>query len=802
MRIRHLIRVTGVVQGVGYRPFVYRLARDLGLGGFVLNDGEGVFLEAEGEIGALARLAGALKDQAPAAAQVDRVMVTPAPPVGYEEFEIRASRESAERAARVTADLATCEDCAREIRDPSQRRHQYPFTNCTLCGPRFTIVRDVPYDRARTTMAGFAMCADCRREYEDPADRRFHAQPIACPVCGPELALHTGSGVPLPSRDVLGEVRRLLRQGYLLAIKGLGGYHLACDATNELAVRTLRNRKTREEKPFALMARDLRVIRRHVHLSRAEADLLRSPQAPIVLLRRRAESTLPDSIAPAQAHLGFMLPYTPLHHLIFAIQPAREAASAGHGAAEAPGAAVPGRLDLLVMTSGNRSDEPIAFRDEDALQRLGEIADYVVSHNRPIQLRLDDSVARWHEGGPQILRRARGYAPRATRLPWPAAAHVLAVGSHLKNTFALAKGFDCFVGPHIGDLENLETFRAFEEGIRHYQRLFEIRPVVVAHDLHPDYLSTGFAQSLECEELIGCQHHEAHIASVIGEHAMEGPVIGVALDGTGYGHDGTIWGGEIFVVRDQAFTRAAHLRAVPIPGGDQATREPWRAAMAWLRESTGEEGALLRARLLAGVPKDRLALVERMLERRLNAPLSSGMGRAFDAAASLILSRHRAAYEGQGPLELEQAAYDAVRPGRLAALPYAVQDGRRPWQIDLRPSFAELARLILGGGCSRPELAWRFHRTIIEAVVEVVRRLATEEEIEDCCVSGGVFQNHLIGRYVRRRLEDLGIQVHRNVEVPANDGGISFGQVVLASWRMMHDGPPPSSGRRAGSATG
>jgi hydrogenase maturation protein HypF len=793
MQIRNLIRVTGIVQGVGFRPFVYRLAKEYGLGGFVLNDGEGVFLEAEGEAEVLPQFCHALREQAPPAANVDQVLVTSVPPAGYVDFEIRASRETAAKVTRVSPDLAVCSECLKDIYDAAGRRYRYPFTNCTLCGPRFTIIRDIPYDRRQTTMSEFALCRTCLEEYEDPADRRFHAQPNACPACGPRLSLLTAQGTLLPARDAISETRRLLQQGSIVAIKGLGGYHLACDAANELAVMTLRNRKVREEKPFALMASSVAVVRTHARVSRGEVALLTGPEAPIVLLRRRGESHLPESIAPGQAHLGFFLPYTPIHHLLF---------QAANDAIERPEGQPPATpLNVLVMTSGNRSDEPIAYRDEDALERLAEIADYFLIHNRPIHLRCDDSVVRVAQRRPQILRRSRGYVPRVTRLPWVVPGHVLATGPLLKNTYALAKGFDCYVGPHVGDLENLETFRAFEEGIRHLGRLFDIHPTVAAYDLHPDYLSTRYALSLDVEEHVPCQHHEAHVASVIGENSIEGPVIGVAFDGTGYGTDGSIWGGEFFVVRDHVFTRAAHLRSVPLPGGDQVAREPWRSALSYLRLSQDEEDTALRTRLLSGVPRSRLALVERMLTRRLNSPLSSGAGRAFDAAASLILGKHRVAYEGQGPMELEQCAFSATKGAGLRPLPYQIAREEGAWVCDLAPAFAELARHLSSGAVSKPALAARFHRTMSALVVEVASDLAAGQRISDVCLSGGVFQNQLLLGQVGDGLRDRGLRVHRNRDLPPNDGGISFGQVVLASWRAFQGaGSPQEPGRKAARA--
>ncbi|HEV3363204.1 MAG TPA: carbamoyltransferase HypF, partial [Acidimicrobiia bacterium] len=553
------IRVEGIVQGVGFRPFVHLLAGRLGLGGWVGNDAHGVIIEAEGDGDALARLVDSLGADAPPLAVVERVSVRELDPQGEGTFRIVHSRDGSGRTALVSPDVATCADCLAEIADPAARRHRYPFTNCTNCGPRFTITTTVPYDRPNTTMAGFAMCSDCAAEYDDPSDRRFHAQPICCPACGPQLALVDGDGNPCPAEDPLAEAAARVRAGEVVAVKGLGGYHLAVLAGDEAAVAGLRRRKHRDDKPFAVMVADAPAARVWCDVDAEEQALLEGPARPVVLLERRADAGIAPSVAPGNRRLGVMLPYTGLHHLL--------AAAIG---------------EPFVLTSGNLSDEPIAHDDEDARRRLAGIADVFLVHDRPIHSRVDDSVTRVFRGREIALRRSRGYAPRPVPLPWDFPRPVLACGAELKHTFCLGKGHHAFVSHHIGDLENYETWQSFTSGVEHFGRLFDIRPEVVAHDLHPEYLSTKYA--LELEEsaghvsLTGVQHHHAHIASCLADNGETGPVIGVAFGGLGWGTDGTVWGGEILVADLAGFERVGHLATVPMPGGAAAIREPWRMA--------------------------------------------------------------------------------------------------------------------------------------------------------------------------------------------------------------------------------
>ena len=761
--VRTAIRVEGIVQGVGFRPFVHGLATRLGLGGLVGNDADGVFAEVEGSPEAVAEFLHALKRDAPPLARVERVTAAPMAPAGTARFEIVASEPGGRRRTLIAADTATCADCLRELADPADRRFRYPFINCTNCGPRFTIVRDVPYDRPLTTMAGFPMCGRCAAEYHDPANRRFHAQPVCCPACGPRLALLDAAGKPLPG-PALDVAAGLLREGAVVAVKGIGGYHLAADAACETAVAALRARKHREDKPFAIMAADLAAARRLCQVSDAEADLLTSQARPIVLLGRRPGAEIAAAAAPGNRHLGIMLPYTPLHHLLLA-------------AVTAP----------LVLTSGNASDEPIAYRDEDVLERLGGIADAFLTHDRPIHIAADDSVARAVAGRPLMIRRSRGYVPEPVTVRSPSfrgfPRPVLACGAELKNTFCLGKDRHAFLSHHIGDLENAETLRSFTEGIDHFSRLFDIVPQVVAYDLHPEYLSAKYALDLDGVDLIGVQHHHAHIASCLADNDADGPVIGVAFDGTGYGTDATIWGGEFLIADLTGFKRAGHLAAVPMPGGTAAVRQPWRMAAAYL-DGPGLDVSGLD---VSGLDVSGLDVTRRnaarwdaivsMARRGVNAPLTSSAGRLFDAVAAILGVRDKISYEGQAAIELEQLA-DVEETGAYRA---GIQAGD--------PFHASGAALIgaavadLQAGVPREIIAARFHNGLAALIVDGCVLARELHGLTTVALSGGVFQNRLLLARTVTCLAARGFTVLTHSRVPCNDGGISLGQAVVAAAR-------------------
>jgi len=739
------IGITGIVQGVGFRPFVHNLAGRCGVAGWVANDGRGVVIEAEGEAAAVAAFLTALRAEAPPLAVIDALTAEKLPPVGEKGFTIRASGPAGDRLALISPDVATCPDCRAELADPADRRYRYPFTNCTNCGPRYTIIDDVPYDRERTTMAAFKMCPACRAEYNDPADRRFHAQPNACPACGPAYRLLDGAGRPLPG-DPLAETRRLIAEGKIAAIKGLGGYHLACDARDAAAVAALRARKIREDKPFAVMAGSLDAVKARCLVSPAEEELLAGTVRPIVLLAKGPGYDLAPDVAPANPYVGAMLPYAPVHWLLLA-----------------PG-------DVWVMTSGNTSDEPIAYEDDDALARLAGIADFFLVHNRPIRCRADDSVARVFAGRPYILRRGRGYAPAPLRLARPGPA-VLACGGELKNAFCLTRGDLAFMSAHIGDLENMATFNAYVAAVEHYQRLFTVTPEVVAYDLHPEYLATKYALGRGLAG-VGVQHHHAHVAAVLAEHGESGPVIGVAFDGTGYGEDGNLWGGEFLLADLRGYTRLAHLDYLPLPGGAAAIREPWRLATWVLYDLYGPDFANKNIPFARGLPAG-WQLVLEAAAKGVNAPFSSGAGRLFDAAAALLGVRGRINYEGQAAVELELAA--AGRTGRV--LPYGFAAGS-PARIDFRPAFATMVAA-LEQGTPAADLAADFHATLADAVVSTVRRLAAETGVAKVALSGGVFQNvTLLGQVASLLEKDFTVLLHRRV--PANDGGLALGQAAVA----------------------
>jgi hydrogenase maturation protein HypF len=761
-RERREVSVRGIVQGVGFRPFVYALARKHGLSGVVRNDAEGVRIEAEGSPEELERFLRAIEEEAPPLAVVESVLWQPLAARGERGFRIEESRQADRRLALVSPDVATCEDCLAEVLDPENRRYRYPFTNCTNCGPRFTITRSVPYDRATTTMSTFEMCPECRREYDDPTDRRFHAQPNACPVCGPRVRLldRFGHELRVKPEDPIQRAAQVLRGRAIVAIKGLGGYHLACDPFDAAAVGSLRGRKVRQDKPFALMARDLAQARELCRVGPEEASLLASPARPIVLLERREEDGVAEQVAPRQKTLGVMLAYTPLHHLLLS------------------DAGIP-----LVMTSGNNSDEPIAYRDEEAFESLCDIADFFLVHDRPIHMRCDDSVVRVAAKRPYPLRRSRGYAPAPLRLAGGFARHTLACGGELKNTFCLAKDHHAFVSHHVGDMENYETVLSFREGVEHYSRLFDVRPELVAYDLHPEYLSTKYARELEEDGLpaFGVQHHHAHVASCLADNERpDGErVIGVALDGTGYGTDGAVWGGEFFEGSlQEGFVRRAHLEYAPLPGGSAAIRQPWRMALAQLITLYGEERTVkLPLRVVREAGERNVRLIARLVGRKLNTPPTSSAGRLFDAVAALagVPGSWRATYEGQASVELELAAGPVGR-----AYPFELLPAGDGWIVGTRGVVAGVVEDLLAGR-SAGEVSSSFHRTMAEAVVAVCERVREETGTGAVALSGGTFQNLLLMQQVLELLVGKDFAVYRHRRVPTNDGGLALGQAVLAN---------------------
>ncbi|MGB3635784.1 MAG: carbamoyltransferase HypF [Rubrobacteraceae bacterium] len=764
VRERREVSVRGIVQGVGFRPFVYALARKHGLAGTILNDAEGVRIEVEGPPDELERFVVALENEAPPLAEIEAVESRRIPSRGDRGFRIEESREGAGRNTLVSPDVATCEDCLAELLDPADRRYRYPFTNCTSCGPRFTITRQIPYDRATTTMAPFRMCNDCQREYDDPADRRFHAQPNACPVCGPRVRLldKFGHDLDMKQEDAVRNAARMLRGRCIVAIKGLGGYHLACDPFDAAAVSTLRNRKVRQDKPFALMARDMEQVRELCRVTPEEEALLTSPQSPVVLLERRPDNDngVAEAVAPRQTTLGVMLAYTPLHHLLLRDE------------------GIP-----LVMTSGNNSDEPISYKDDEAFGQLGEIADYFLVHDREVHMRTDDTVTRIFRNHPYPLRRSRGYAPAPLRVAENFRRHTLACGGELKNTFCVAKGRHAFMSHHIGDLENYETLRSFREGIEHFCSLFDVMPGLVAYDLHPEYLSTKYARELEEAGLpaVGVQHHHAHVASCLAdnERPADEQVIGVALDGTGYGTDGAVWGGEFFAGSiAEGFDRRAHLEYMPLPGGAAAIRQPWRMAVAQLVKLYGLEAASkLPLPVIQETGERDIRLVARLVERGLNTPPTSSAGRLFDVVSALVgmPGSRRTTYEGQAAIELELAAEDAAESG----YPFRLRTDEKPCIIQTGDVLMGVVEDLLAGR-SAGEVSARFHRTVAEMVAAVCGVVREVDGVGAVALSGGTFQNMLLLRWTVEFLEREGFVVYTHRRVPANDGGLALGQAVLA----------------------
>ncbi len=741
--MRRRLFIQGIVQGVGFRPWIHQLASGCGLKGFVLNSTLGVTVELEGPEEAQQQFLRGFHSTPPPLAAIDHVREELLEPVGYTDFEIRESAAAAGEFVLVPPDMATCDACLADFRDPLNRRFGYPFTNCTHCGPRYTIIQDIPYDRRFTTMSEFPMCAECDAEYHDPRSRRFHAQPNACPVCGPWVELWDHSACLRERSDAIARTRQILSAGAIVAIKGLGGFHLACLATSDSAVKLLRERKRRSDKPFAIMARDAGAVERLCHLPPEDRAALLSVRRPIVLLDRRAEGILSPYLAPGLTEVGVMLPDTPLHHLLFDDAP----------------------YEALVMTSGNLSEEPIANRNEDVEGRLKPLADYFLIHNRRIHVRVDDSVVRTFEGRERTVRRSRGYAPHPVNLGAPVR-QIFASGGELKNVFCVTKDHYAVLSQHIGDLENLETLKVFEETLEHMKRFFRVTPEAAAYDLHPGYLSTRYALGLSGIEKIGVQHHHAHIAACMAENHLEGKVIGIAFDGTGYGTDGKIWGGEFLVCDYNQFERFCHLRYFPLPGGDTAVREPWRCALACAREADADMGYLLEK-----IPAQRLRVVEQMIAQRVNVVDTSSCGRLFDAVSALLGIRLESNYEGQAAMALEAAAaQDEV------VYPFSIEDG----QVDFRETIRALVRDRHTPGIA----AGRFHLTLAHAVLDVAQRIRKAEGLNRVCLSGGSWQNFLLLRNSLELLRREGFEVYLHALVPANDGGISLGQAAIANSRL------------------
>lgn len=758
------ITIRGIVQGVGFRPFVYGLATRYGLRGWCLNDSEGVVIEVEGT--SVEKFVDEIRDNAPPLSRIESISVEKVAGDGFEGFTIRESENAAGKSCLVSPDVALCPDCERELLDSSDRRHLYPFINCTNCGPRYSIIRDIPYDRPKTTMAPFTMCPECEGEYHDPSDRRFHAQPNACEKCGPRAWLHAmpASGV---NSGAIKAAQRLLKEGAILAIKGLGGFHLACDAEDREAVRRLRQRKRRSlkkgagsMKPFALMVPGIEAARSLCHVSKAEEEALLDRTRPIVLLeKRQGQFAIDEAVAPGNRRFGVMLPYTPLHRLLFHPE---------------------GIFSALVMTSGNLADEPIVVANDEALSRLSGIADFFLLHDRDIYMRVDDSILRVDGQKRRPVRRARGFVPDVIALD-EETDEVFASGSLLKNTFCVTKGRNAILSQHMGDLENLEAFEFYKETLGNLRNTFRAEPSIVAHDMHPDYMSTAFAleyaseRGIPAERVVAVQHHHAHIASALAEHGLRGPVIGVVFDGTGLGIDGNIWGGEFLISDRREFRRAARLRYTRLPGGDAAAKEPWRMAVSCLSLAGGVDS-------LEGF-RDRIgakaAVVEEMVAKGLNSPWTSSMGRLFDAVASIAGVMDEVTFEAEAAIALESLA-DRSEQG---SYPFGLNDCGGTIEIDHGPLIKAVAGDV-NGGVPKGVIAARFHNAVAEMVLDVSKRLRASSGIGEVVLTGGVFQNGLLSALCRERLSKAGFAVYEHEKVPANDGGISLGQALIA-WERV-----------------
>ena len=754
-RVRH--RFSGIVQGVGFRPFIYRLAVSSGLAGFVHNSTEGVIVEVEGGVQSLEAFLVRVRQEVPPQAEIYEITSSEIPAQGQREFRIIQSALSGISDVQISPDIATCDDCLAELFDPSDRRYKYPFINCTNCGPRLTIIKDIPYDRERTSMSVFPLCAQCSQEYEDPANRRFHAEPNACPVCGPGLKLLDDKGKMVQAQDVLAEATKRIKAGSILSIKGLGGFHLCVDAVNDGALQRLRDRKYREEKPLAIMVRDINQAEAVAYLSHEERELLLSPSRPIVLLKARQDSPISPLVAPYMSTLGIMLPYTPLHHLLLEAD-----------------------FTALVMTSANQTDEPICIDNDEVVKRLAGIADAFVVHNRQIVVRCDDSVAMVARNKPYLLRRSRGYAPKPVLLKH-ALPDVLAVGGHLKATVCIVKGGMAYLSPHIGDLETPLARDFLHETIERMQHITQCAPRIVACDMHPQYYSTRVASTLGAREVIRVQHHHAHIVSCMAENRITGKVIGLAMDGTGYGEDGRIWGGEFLIADEAGFERSGHLRYLPLLGGEAAIKQPWRFGISLLREAFGDTWPDVASRL--GIVPEGYSCehLNKIMDAGMNSPLTSSLGRVFDGVASIIDLKRFVSFEGQAAMELEAAA----KPGSVDVLPYRIFQEGETSILDLIPLVKAIVEARFAG-MEAPGLASAFHATLIASFIDMAGLLRERTGISRVALSGGCFQNRILLEGCADELERGGFEVFTHQRIPANDGGVALGQAVIAGMRKAH----------------
>ena len=745
------LKVNGIVQGVGFRPFVFQLAEKYELKGEVANTSSGVSIHVEGRAEQVTSFEADLADQAPPLAYIVDISSQSGSFEYFSNFAIVKSQGESEMSTLISPDVSVCDDCLTELLDPDDRRFHYPFINCTNCGPRYTIIEDIPYDRPKTSMRHFKMCAACQAEYDDPTHRRFHAQPNACDDCGPHVALYDRFKNEINKQDPIDKAVELLKQGSILAIKGLGGYHLAADAVNGDAVMRLRRRKIREEKPFAIMSADLATIRRYADVFEEEEKLLTSMRRPIVLLRKKTPNLISDHVAPRNNYFGVMLPYTPLHYLLLKHE-----------------------FTALVMTSGNLSEEPIAIDNDDAFDRLADIADYFLIHDRAIYLRSDDSIVRHIAGAERFIRRSRGFVPipvfLKNRVP-----PILACGAELKNTICVTKQEQAFLSQHIGDLENIATYDFFQQTVDHLKRILAIQPEIIACDMHPDYLSTRYAQEQSMVPTIQVQHHHAHIVSCMAEHKLEGAVIGMSFDGTGYGSDGALWGGEILITEAHAFKRAAHLAYVAMPGSTAAIKEPWRMAVGYLQDAYGADFSNLDLPLLQGIERQKLAIIHQMIGRKINSPPTSSLGRLFDGVAAICGIRSRVNFEGQAAMELEMLADESLES--RYDYKWATEDVLRiPTAPIIRGVVADVQNRV-----SIPHIAAKFHRTLICLFADVCNEIRKENGLNRVVLSGGCFQNAILLSGMIRVLEDYKFEVYRHAQVPTNDGGIALGQAVAAA---------------------